>query len=142
MTLEPVLHQPAELVVEAPDGTVTTYTPETLEALPTFRVTTKTPWRLEPADFDGVLLADLLKKHGLDQLPAVIVTAENDFMVEMPKETWEAAPFLIATRANGVPLTRRNRGPILFVVDAEDYERETVIRERHLVWMVNRIHAP
>jgi len=142
VTLAPVEHEAAEVVIETPDGDRTTYTPALLEGFPTYSLTTTTPWRSEPARFEGPLLIDILKAHGLDQLPAIMITAENDFMVEMGSEVWTAAPILVATRVNGKPLTRRERGPVLFVIDAADYEREPAIGERHLVWMVSRIHGP
>jgi len=142
VTLGPVEHEPAEVVIETPDGTQTTYTPAQLEEFPTYTLTTTTPWRSEPARFEGPLLVDVLRAHGLDQLPAIMITAENDFMVEMESEVWNVTHVLMATRVNGKPLTRRERGPVLLVIDAADYEREAAIGERHLVWMVSRIHGP
>ncbi|CTQ76164.1 hypothetical protein [Roseibium alexandrii] len=139
VSLEPITHEEASIEVHASAGTIVSYTPAEIEQLPTYRVTTTTPWRSEPVDFDGVLLSDLLKKHSLNNAAELIVKAENDYSVEFLRKTWEAAPFLIATRVNGKPISRRERGPIQFIVAADDYDRETDISERHLVWMVSSI---
>jgi hypothetical protein len=100
---------------------------------------TTTPWRSEETVFEGGLLQDLLRKHGLDQVGAIRVVAENEFESILESAVWEAAPILLATRVEGRPHSRRARGPIQFVVSMEDYDGSRVIEERHLVWMAARI---
>ena len=138
-TLSPIEHMDAELVVTGADGSETSYSPAELETLPTYRLRTTTPWREEPADFDGVLLTDLLERHGLLELESIEVLAENDFRTVIPRAVWDSVPVLLATRVNGAALTRRERGPILFVIGAEDFARNPVVSESHLVWMAARI---
>jgi hypothetical protein len=106
------------------------------------RLTTVTPWREAPAAFDGVLLTDLLAQNGLQDAAAINVVAENDYVVRISSDTWKRWPILIATRVNGKPHTRRQRGPIQFVlpmsednlVGREDYQN-------NWVWMAARIEA-
>ena len=145
-TLEPVTLEPmdlvtAELVVIGADGVEKRYSPEQLETLPTYRLRTTTPWRAEPADFDGVLLSDILKASGLDEVEAIRVTAENDFGSTLQRALWQHVPVLVATRVNGQPHTRRERGPIQFVIGAHDYAESGLATEAHLVWMAARIEA-
>lgn len=132
-------HMLASLDIETSDGAAMTYTPADLEEFPTYRIETTTPWRDEAAVFDGVLLRDVLEAHDLAELPAVRLVAENDFSTTIERPVWESAPVLIATRVNGEPLTRRQRGPLLIVVPQEEFERHEFILERHLVWMISRI---
>lgn len=138
-TVEPIAYDNALLIVVDMEGKETAYTPADLEALGTYRLVTSTPWRPEPAEFVGALLQDLLKKHGLDKATAIRVLAENEFESVLEREVWEEAPILLATRVDGKPHSRRERGPIQFVVAAEDYVGASAIAERHLVWMAARI---
>jgi len=141
VTLEPITHAEAELVIVGADGTQQSYTPASLETLTTYRMRTITPWREEPADFDCVLLSDLLEHSGLHLLDEIKVVAENDFSTTIPRALWETVPVLVATRVNGRAHTRRERGPIQFVIDMDDYQESPVAGERHMVWMAARIEA-
>ncbi len=133
--LAPMLHKEAKLEVRVSDGSGVAYAPADLEAFPTYRIKTTTPWRETPAVFEGILLTDLLAAHGLLNAPSIRVTAENDYATVINREVWEAAPILVATRVDGRPHSRRNRGPIQFIVASEDYNGSPVVTEDHLVWM-------
>lgn len=139
VTLESMSHMQAELIVVGSDGAETLYDPAALERLPTYSLTTTTPWRSEPATFEGVLLTDLLAAHGLAEVDAITVTAENDYAVTIPRAVWEEFQILVATRVDGRPHTRRARGPIQFVIDMEAYAASPAAREDYLVWMAARI---
>lgn len=139
--LAPISHVDAALVVVGADGTETTYTPADLETFPTYSLTTTTPWRDEPAVFEGVLLADVLAAGGLDAINSIAVTAENDYRTAMDRELWETVDILIATRADGRALSRRARGPILFVIDEDTFNASDLTSKSNLVWMAARIEA-
>ncbi len=137
-------HQPldlnrAELVVVGTRGAVS-YAPEELELLGFRRLTTVTPWRDAPAAFDGVLLSDLLAANGLSDVSAINVVAENDYTITLPSEVWKRWPILVATRVNGRPHTRRQRGPIQFILPMSDHaEAGATEQEAYWVWMAARI---
>ena len=137
--LDRIEHTAAELTVTAADGTEVTYDSERLEQLPTYRLLTTTPWRDEAANFEGVLLRDLLKAHNLADAAEILVTAENDYTVTIPRQIWMELDVLVATRVNGAPHSRRARGPIQFVIDMDSYQNHAAAREDHLVWMAARI---
>jgi len=118
------------------------YGPQELERFPTYALTTTTPWRDAPARFEGILLADLLAAHGLSGAPAIEVLAENDFATVIERQAMETGAFLIATRVDGAPHSRRARGPIQLVVPDRLYDALGPLRERHLVWMVKEIRLP
>ena len=139
VNLGPINHAKAKLVVVTPDGLQVSYTPSEIETFPTFRIETTTPWRREPAQFDGVMLRDLLAANGMAEMPAILVTAENDFTVTIEREIWEDVDILVATRVNDRAHSRRTRGPIQFVIDHQQFEASDLARERHLVWMAARI---
>ena len=139
--LTPIEHLEASLEVISPDGTSHRFTPEELETFETYRLVTRTPWRDEPAQFEGVLLTDLLESTGLSSASEIMVTAENDYRTSIPGHAWAEMPILLATRVNGAPLSRRERGPILFVVPFESYTASSSFQESYLVWMAARIEA-
>ena len=141
VTLEPIKHRAATLIVVAPDGTEKTYTPAELETFPTYSLTTITPWRDEPANFEGVLLADILTANGLTDAASVIVTAENDYATTVERALWQGIDILVATRVDGKPHTRRARGPIQFVIDSDVMANSELAHEGTLVWMAARIEA-
>lgn len=139
VALDAIDHTAAELIVVGTDGAEATYDPATLERMPTYSLTTTTPWRSEPAVFEGVLLTDLLAAHGLSDIDAIEVTAENDYSVTIPRAVWEEFSILVATRVDGRAHSRRARGPIQFVIDMDAYSASANAREDYLVWMAARI---
>ncbi|WP_227269632.1 hypothetical protein [Roseobacter weihaiensis] len=134
-------HVPAKVTVVRPDGSEMHYSSAQLEDLPTYSLKTTTPWRQEPAMFEGILLKDLLEANGLGDVEAIKVTAENDYQVMIPRSIWQETDVLVATRVDGKPHSRRARGPIQFVIDMEGYKALEVASEDHLVWMVSKIEA-
>ncbi|MEM9578231.1 MAG: hypothetical protein AAF999_14605 [Pseudomonadota bacterium] len=139
VVLDPIPHADATLVVLAPDGSETSYTPSQLEQFTTYRMTTKTPWRETPATFEGVLLSDVLEAHGLAEMSTIVVTAENDYSTSISRDVIGTVEILVATRVDGKAHSRRARGPIQFVIDAAAYEASGVATESDLVWMAARI---
>jgi hypothetical protein len=139
VSLSPISHNTAALIVVSADGKATTYSPADLERLPTFSMTTKTPWRDVPATFDGVLLSDLLAANGLDDVEEIVVTAENDYSTSLNRALLNDVRILVATRVDGRAHTRRERGPIQFVIERNEFEASDLTSEAHFVWMAARI---
>lgn len=139
--LSPMKHRTASLTVIAPDGTERTYTPAQLEEFPTYRLRTTTPWRDTAAVFEGVLLRDVLSANGLNGVDAIAVTAENDYSTSMSRSLLSEVEIMIATRVDGKPHTRRARGPIQFVIDADTYAASNLTSESNFVWMAARIEV-
>ena len=139
--LDPISHIDAELVIVGMDGAETTYSPADLEAFQTYSLTTTTPWRDEPAVFEGVLLRDVLDAGGLSEIDSIAVTAENDYRTVIQRALWETVDILVATRVDGRPHSRRARGPIQFVIDHDEFNASGLTSESNLVWMAARIEA-
>lgn len=139
VALAPIELAASSLVVVADDQEIH-YSGQSLEALPTFQFTTSTPWRDAPARFEGVLLGDVLAAAGLADAQVIRVTAENDYAVEIPREVWTERPAMIATRVDGEPHSRRERGPLQFVFPMDaDPTTATHEFESYWVWMAARI---
>lgn len=139
--LAPIEHHSATLTVHGETETVR-YSNAELERFDAYALTTKTPWRDAPAVFEGVLLTDVLAEHGLDDEPTLRIVAENDYVVEVPREVWTSRPALIATRVDGVGLSRRDRGPfyLVFPLDADPSTGGEFAT--YWVWMMADISAP
>ena len=140
-TLPPIEHEQAALTVVASDGVETRYSAAELEMFPTYSLTTTTPWRDEPTVFEGVLLSDILEKNGLNGSPSILVTAENDYQTTLSKDLIDSVQILVATRVDGKAHSRRVRGPIQFIIDAEAFAGSSLATEASLVWMAARIEA-
>ena len=139
VTLAPLDHARASLTIEGPAGT-RVYTPLDLEAAGAARMETITPWREEPATFDGVLLTDILRENAIEDADAIRVIAENGYAVEIERRVWERWPILIATRVNGAAHSRRSRGPLQFVLPmSDDPEAGASHMASNWVWMAERI---
>lgn len=139
--LEPIKHANAVLTVVDANNNEISYTPAELEKFTTYSITTTTPWRDEPAEFEGVMLADILAAHGLDTLPSILVTAENDYSTTIDSDLLETVDILVVTRVDGQAHSRRNRGPIQFIIDADAYAKSQHASESDFVWMAARIEA-
>ena len=77
----------------------------------------------------------------MEDISELRIVAENDFAITMPREVWESIPILVATRVDGQAHTRRERGPIQFVMPMDLYESADNLREGYWVWMAARIEA-
>ena len=139
--LAPMTHAEASLLIVGADGAEFEYSPAELEGFTTYSMATTTPWRDEPANFEGVLLAEVLEASGLGSVDAIAVTAENDYSTVITRELWESVDILVATRVDGRPHSRRARGPIQFVIDSETFNSSDLTSESNLVWMAARIEA-
>lgn len=139
--LAPMTHAEAALVVVGPDGSEMTYTPAMLEDFNTYSMTTATPWRDEPAQFEGVMLADILAANGLDSAGSILVTAENDYTTTLSRALLDSVDILVATRVDNRPHSRRARGPIQFVIDHDAFSASDLTSESNFVWMAARIEA-
>lgn len=131
----------AQLTITTAQGAVN-YQPADLEAVGTYSLTTVTPWRPEPAEFVGVLLRDVLEVNGLSHLDRIRVTAENDYAVELERDSWMQHDALIATRVDGAAHSRRARGPLQIVFPMSDNPElgETGYIKKW-VWMAAAIEA-
>ena len=119
-----------------------TYDPAALEALGTYTMDTVTPWRDASANFVGVRLVDLLHLHGIADVSAIKVVAENDFAVTIERESWTDHEVMIATRVDGKSHSRRARGPLQFVYNmTDDPTVGATSFEKNWVWMAARIEV-
>lgn len=113
-----------------------------LERLPMHRLRTQTFWPDDDGTYEGPLLAEVLKRAGIDGAKEVRVRALDDFSQLIPQEDWKRWPVLLATRRDGKPLSTRDKGPlrVIYPRDMDPTLSEETYRLRW-VWLVNRIEV-
>lgn len=119
------------------DAFVFTY--NTLSALGLTRIRTSTPWTDGVPEFEGVLVSRVVEYLG-GKGSTMVVTALNDYRIEIPMEDLLRYPVLFALSMNGQRLTTRDKGPIWIVYPRDQYVelRGEKARSRS-VWQLKNI---
>ena len=112
-----------------------------LDALPQTTVTTTTPWTEDKHTYSGVrrnVLLQRLNIHG----NKIKASALNNYWAVLPLDDANKYPVILATRQDGKPLTRRNKGPIFIIYPLSDYpELDQEQTHSFMVWQVKRLDA-
>lgn len=95
-----------------------------LDVMATSKLDTSTPWTKGVQHFEGFPLADLLTAVGASgsSLKAI---ALNDYSATLPIADSVAAGAFVAVRANGQPMSVRERGPLWIVFPYDSDSRLT-----------------
>ncbi|UWQ16403.1 molybdopterin-dependent oxidoreductase [Jannaschia sp. M317] len=112
-----------------------------LEALDSSVIETSTIWTEGENVFQGVSLAILAERLGLDGT-TLKATAINDYTVEIPlSDAVEGGP-IIAYRMDGNTMSVRDKGPlwVIYPYDSTSEYRSEVIYSRS-IWQLDRIEA-
>lgn len=112
-----------------------------LEALPQVTFTTGTVWTDGKREFRGPSLKVLLDSLQIEGA-TVKARALNDYMVAIPYTTLEDGAPIIATRIDGKPFSRREKGPLWIVYpydSAKRFQSETVYGRS--IWQLNELQV-
>lgn len=127
------------LEVIGPDGQTSVMTRSEIEALPQSEILTTTIWTDGTIRFSGVPMARLLEHAGAEGT-VLIMTALNDYSIEMPMGDLEADAPIVATRMNGQPMSVRDKGPYWVVYPFDDHPKyQTETTHARSVWQLARI---
>lgn len=85
-----------------------------IEALPQVSFKTSTVWTDGQHEFSGPTLASVLETVGVTGT-VIHARALNDYVIEIPVDTVEAGAPIIATRIDGEPFSRREKGPLWII---------------------------
>jgi hypothetical protein len=127
------------LTVVGPSGVSMDFALSEFDALPQHEVTTSTIWTEGTLQMSGPSLSDVLDVAGVTGT-TLILTALNDYSVDMPVADLEKDVPIIATRMNGEPMTVRGKGPfwIIYPYDSDiKYQTETVYARS--IWQLSRV---
>ncbi|MAW85192.1 MAG: hypothetical protein CMJ42_01550 [Phyllobacteriaceae bacterium] len=120
-------------------GKQSVYSVEDLESLGTQGFETTTSWTDGPQFFEGVLLSDIARAHGIET-GVVAVAAINGYEADIDVAEILAYPVLLATRMNGERMAIRDKGPFWVVYPRDDFPE--LADEQHnfkWVWQVSSL---
>lgn len=114
---------------------------ELLEQLPVTKFETATIWTEGTHVFEGIELAALVKRLGLEG-ETLFASAINDYTVEIPfSDAAEGGP-IVAYRMDGKEMSVREKGPlwIIYPYDkSSDYQTEVIYSRS--IWQLDRIES-
>ena len=130
--------------IAAADGPVANdYSMEALEAMELTTIQTENDFVDGVNEFKGPLLRDVVahtNEGELDEYEVVVLTAANDYSVEVPWEDFIRFDVILATTMGGAPLSRRDKGPIWVIYPMSDYELlQDVEYNGRLVWQLRKM---
>ena len=91
-----------------------TFTRDELEAMNVVTVETTTPWNEGVVTFEGVLFTDLLAEINADG-ETTVVTALNDYSVDVPTADFAEFGTILAFKRNGEYMPVDDQGPFFVV---------------------------
>lgn len=110
-----------------------------LQALPTDRFTTRTPWNDGDQTFEGARLSAVLDVVGAAS-DAFRAVGTDDYASDFRGVDVDRYPVLIAYLHNGKPMSLRQLGPLRIVLPFDDHpELATHENEAASVWQVIRL---
>lgn len=110
-----------------------------LMALPHTAINTENEFVDGMTRFDGPLGRDLIALMGGGGT-TVVLTAVNDYAVEVPVEDFETYDVVLAVSADGVRFSRRDKGPIWVVYPMSDHrELQDPVYNARLIWQLVRM---
>lgn len=98
------------LTIQSSTG-VKKYSLDKIESLGLKRLGTSTFWKEDDGVYEGVLLIDLLSHAKMEKCTSIVVTALDDYQIEIPCEDFRKWPVLLATRRDGKTMSVRKKGP-------------------------------
>lgn len=110
-----------------------------LEKMPTTTLMTRTPFLLGTTKFEGVLLRDLLKAAGL-AAPKLVMTALNDYRVEVPFADAEQYDVIVAYKVDGQYMRVRDKGPFWLIYPIDGHpELDNEQTATKMIWQMKSI---
>jgi len=93
-----------------------------------------------PTNFVGPLARDVLDTVGRGVQDTVLMTAANDFQVEIPVAEFDKYDVIFALSADGTTLSPRDKGPIWIIYPMSQHRelQDTTFNAR-LIWQLVRI---
>ena len=99
---------------------------------------TSTPWTDGRTRFEGVRLRDLFPGV-LPPSGTLVVTAHNDYFARVPVQDLIEHDILLAWRADGRPLTLRDKGPFWLVYPLDSLGADASKHLHKMVWQVRSL---
>lgn len=110
-----------------------------LDKLPRDSVSTHTPWNEGKHTYTGFNAKAFFKTLGIEGDNLSLI-AMNDYMIDIPIKDFIEVGAIFATHMDGVPMTVRNKGPIMIIYPFDDKpELKNESYYGKSIWQVNQI---
>lgn len=110
-----------------------------LEKMPQVKIVTATPFMPGKTTFEGVLLRDLLKAAGVTS-PKLVMTALNDYSVEVPLSDAMNYDVIVAYKVDGKYMRVRDKGPFWLVYPLDQHaELQNEATSTKMIWQMKTI---
>lgn len=114
------------------------HTREQLAALPQHVITQRTEYTDGEATFVGPLARDVIDPPA--GATVALMTAINDYSVEIPIEDFDRYDVILALEMNGAPLTRRDKGPVWVMYPLADTDpSQRAMIDNRLIWQLRDV---
>jgi hypothetical protein len=112
-----------------------------LQAMPSRRIKTRTPWHEGEPVFAGPLLRTVLAAAQVSA-NALRLYALNDYWVDIPADDAHKLDVIVATSIDSQPISVRDKGPlfVMYPFDSQPQLRNAVYFSR-CIWQLRRIEA-
>lgn len=98
------------------------------------------PWEKKRESYHGVLLDQLAKKYGTEDVKELKFVAIDDYNVDFKKELYEKERILLVYKVNGEYLSIRKKGPMKIVfVDYDASKKRYELNLPKWLWMIKYI---
>ena len=112
-----------------------------LEKMPQAEIVTATPFSPGKMKFDGVLLRDLLKAAKLSS-SKLVMTALNDYRVEVPASDAEKYDVIVAYKVDGQYMRIRDKGPFWLIYPMDQHpELQNEATATKMIWQIKAIEG-
>lgn len=114
---------------------------EMIRALGVKVIRTKTPWTDSVAEFEGVLLRDIMAAVGAKGA-SIHAVALNDYKVDIPAADYSSNNVIVAYKLNGHILRVRDKGPLWVIYPWDDVPAlRSEMTYARSIWQMNRIRV-
>lgn len=110
-----------------------------LDQLPRDSISTHTPWNEGKHTYSGFKAEAFFDLLGIEGENLSLI-ALNDYMIEIPVQDFTKTGAIFATHMDGVPMTVRNKGPVMIIYPFDDQPK--LKNESYYgksIWQVNQI---
>jgi len=126
-------------VINSVNGSEVTLSDEELMAVPHATINTENEFVDGMTAFTGPLGRDVLALVG-EGGSTVVLTAVNDYAVEVPIEDFINYEVVFAISADGERFSRRNKGPVWVVYPMSDFaELQDPVYNARLIWQLVKV---
>lgn len=119
---------------------ITSFSREELAAMGMFKLTTANDYLDGEAQFEGVLMRNLLAAVAASGAKLARLIAENDYSVEISTQEFFEYDVLLAMSQDGERLSLRDKGPIWMIYPMSDFpELQDPSFNSRLIWQLDRV---